>query len=130
LNDDSQVSLQHEGGPARPAALTLTMPYRRAIAFLLTLLLALAVCVPRRPDEGQGPIRQGKHLSRVVEQALVLRNSRGARKNHSGQRRGGLKAWSAGLHDSLAPDTLAVRTLPVRTVDTLPGHWGALHLTI
>jgi hypothetical protein len=106
------------------------MIQRRFIALVLVLLVCVAGCAPAHAEEDTRAIRGGKHLSRVVEQALIARCGRGRQKDQTGQRRSGSKVWSGRSVDSLAPNTVEIYALPVRPVDSLPCHWGALHLTI
>jgi hypothetical protein len=103
------------------------MIQRRFIALVVVLLVAVAGCVPAHAEEDSRAIRRGKHLSRGVEQALIVRCSP---KDQTGQRRSASKVWSRQTDDSLVPAAVEIRILPVRTVDTLPRYWGALHLTI
>ena len=103
---------------------------RRAIALLLIALLGLALYHPDRPDDGQGAVRHGRHVGRPDAEGLVVRAERGTRHDSARHRRAGLRVWCAGAHAtpllSLTPSPLS----PVRSVDTLPSHWGARHLTI
>ena len=114
--------------PGRPPE---AMIQRRLVALALIFLVGVAACVPAHAEEDTRAIRGGKHLSRFVDQALIVRCDRGGQKDQTGQRRNGSKSWSAATQDSLAPcSSRRSDSLPVRSVDTLPGHWGALHLTI
>ncbi len=105
------------------------MIQRRLVALAVIFLVGVAGCVPAHAQEDTRAIRRGKHLSRFVDQALIVRCDRG-QKYQTGQRRNGSKSWSARTQDSLSLVPVVIRILPVRPVDTLPGHWGALHLTI
>jgi len=106
------------------------MIQRRLVALAVIFLVGVAGCAPAGAQEDTRAIRRGKHLSRFVEQALIVRCARGGQKYQTGQRRNGSKSWSARTQDSLSLVPVLIRILPVRPVDTLPGHWGALHLTI
>jgi hypothetical protein len=106
------------------------MIHRRLVALAVIFLVGVAGCVPARAEENTRAIRGGKHLSRFVEHVLIVRCARGGQKYQTGQRRNGTRSWSPRTQDSLGPDPVVIRILPVRPVDTLPGHWGALHLTI
>jgi hypothetical protein len=106
------------------------MIQRRLVALALIFLVGVAACVPAHAEEDTRAIRGGKHLSRFVEQALIVRCDRGSKKDQTGQRRSGSKVWSGRSIDSLAPNTVQIHALQVRSVHSLPCHWGALHLTI
>jgi hypothetical protein len=106
------------------------MIQRRFIALVVILLVCVAACSPAHAEEDARAIRGGKHLSRVVEQALIARCGRGSKKDQTGQHCGGSKVGSGRSVDSLAPNTVQIHALQVRSVHSLPCHWGALHLTI
>jgi hypothetical protein len=106
------------------------MRYRRIIATLLVLLIGVAVCLTDREGDGTGPIHHGKHLSRVIVQAVVVRAERGCRHDLAGHRRGSVRAWSAGAAEVPTASVATSGSLPIRSIDTLPSHWGARHLTI
>jgi hypothetical protein len=104
--------------------------YRRLLALLLTLLIGVAATAPARADGEMGALRHGKHVTRSVEQALIVRSVRSDRHEHSGQRSSGQKSWLSGSRSAIRPTHAARRDASVRAVDTLPNHWGARHLTI
>ena len=106
------------------------MHYRRAVALLLIALLGLALCGPGRPDDGSGAVRHGRHVGRPAAEGLTVRAERGTRHGAAGHRRAGAKVWSAGSHEARLLTPAPSGLTQVRSVDTLPSHWGARHLTI
>jgi hypothetical protein len=108
------------------------MHYRRSAAILLSLLIALAVCLPERPDGAPGTLRHGNHLSRGTVQAVVVRPERASRHSSAGQRqrRGNARSWSPESLAGSAHASIGSTPTSIRSVDTLPSHWGARHLTI
>ena len=56
------------------------MIQRRLVALALIFLVGVAACVPAHAEEDTRAIRGGKHLSRFVEQALIVRCDRGGQR--------------------------------------------------
>jgi hypothetical protein len=114
-------------GPGCPPSL---VRLRRVIGCLVVAAIAAGACVPAMASDPSGPLRQGKLLSRHVDQTPAVRTTHVLRGDSAAHRRGGSKAGSARFFDSLTPAETTIARLAVRSVHTLPGHWGARHLII
>ena len=84
--------------PGRPPE---AMIQRRLVALALIFLVGVAACVPAHAEEDTRAIRGGKHLSRFVDQALIVRCDRGGRRIRLASGAAATKSWSARAQDSL-----------------------------
>jgi hypothetical protein len=103
---------------------------RRIVLLVVVVLVGVAAGAPMRAARDTATVGHAKHLGHLIEPELLVR----------ALRRGGHEDWvqrtadtieSGGVHHH--PGLRAgVRDFAadVRPVDTLPGHWGARHLTL
>jgi hypothetical protein len=103
---------------------------RRAVLLVLLVLVGVAAGAPVRADRDAATIGHAKHLGHAAEPGLLVRALRRSGREDWGRRAVSVTA-SSPAHSALGPRA-GVRNvaLDVRSVDTLPGHWGAAHLTL
>jgi len=102
----------------------------RLVSCALLAVIALAAAAPADRDDSLGAFRHGKHVSRAVDPILVVRTSRGVHADRSSHRRSGGKTRAFSSDTPIPPVRATLARLALRSVDTLPGHWGARHLIV
>ena len=115
---------------SRPGCPPSLVRLRRVVGCLVLAVIAAGACVPALTDDSAAALRRGKHVSRPIDQVPAVRTTHLSRSASGAYRRGGSKAGTPRFFDSVTPAETTIARLAVRSVHTLPGHWGSRHLIV